>query len=58
MSAKKRMKLALFWGASDLNLSNTPLNVDIVASNTFNGIFDFLGLLFALNNGLLVPLFA
>lgn len=39
MSARKRMKLALFLGASALNFSNTPLNVATVASNTFRGIF-------------------
>ena len=28
LSAKKRMRLALFFGASDLNFSSTPSNVD------------------------------
>lgn len=41
LSAKKRMRLALFFGASDLNFSSTPSNVDTVASTIFSGIFAF-----------------
>lgn len=42
LSAKKRMRLALFFGASDRNFSNTPSKLDTVASNTFNVIFSSL----------------
>lgn len=39
MSAKKRTRLALYLGASDLNLSKTVGKLDKVASTTFKGIF-------------------
>lgn len=41
LSAKKRMRLVLWVGASDLNLSKTASKLDTVASTTFNGIFSF-----------------
>ena len=41
LSAKKRMRLALLLGASDLNFSNTVSKFDTVASNCFIGILDF-----------------
>lgn len=39
LSAKKRMKLALWFGSSDRNLSNTAPKSETVASTTFSGIF-------------------
>lgn len=39
LSAKKRTKLALWFGASDLNLSNTLSKVETVATESFRGIF-------------------
>jgi hypothetical protein len=39
VSAKKRIRLALFWGACVLNFSNTLSKLDTVASNSFSGIF-------------------
>jgi hypothetical protein len=39
LSAKKSIRLALFWGASDLNFSNTLSKLNTVASNSFSGIF-------------------
>lgn len=41
LSAKKRMRLTLFFGASALNFSNTLSKVDMVASDSFRGIFQF-----------------
>lgn len=38
LSAKKRMKLALLFGSSDRNFSNTVSKLETVASSSFSGI--------------------
>lgn len=42
LSARKRMKLALFLGASDLNLSKTLSKLETVASDKLSGIWIWL----------------
>lgn len=39
LSAKKRMRLALWLGASDLNFSNTLSKLETVAFDNLSGIF-------------------